>query len=87
MKLADLIHELEKQEDSRFKNIAVHMGKAAERYKSGQMSAKDFETKFQTLVSLLEIYGLKEKIKYKVAAQMVEDFFKMIVIKGISSLV
>jgi Lhr-like helicase len=86
MKIKDLIHELEKQDDPRFKNIANHMGKMAERFKAHEMSEEDFQIKIETLVNLLDIYGLKEKIKYKVAAQMVEDLLAMIVIKGVTSL-
>lgn len=86
MKIKKLIHELEEQEDPRFKNIAVHMGKMAERFEAGSISEKDFETKIYTLVNLLEIYGIKEKVKYKVAAQMVEDLIAYIAIKGVTSL-
>jgi hypothetical protein len=86
MKIKDLIHELEKQDDPRFKNIANHMGKMAERFKAGGMSEEDFQIKIETLVNLLDIYGIKEKIKYKVAAQMVEDLIAYIAIKGVTSL-
>lgn len=86
MKIKKLIHELEEQEDPRFKNIATHMGKMAERFKAGAMTEEDFQIKIDTLVNLLDIYGLKTKVKYKVAAQMVEDLLAMIAIKGVTSL-
>jgi len=86
MKIEQLIHELEEQDDPRFKNIANHMGKMAERFESGQITEDDFKIKVETLVNLLEIYGLKEKTKYKVAAQMVEDLIVTIAVKGVVSL-
>lgn len=86
MKIRELIHELEEQDDPRFKNIARHMGKMVERCKAGEISEEDFEIKIDTLVNLLEIYNIKERVKYKVVAQMIEDLLAMIAIKGVTSL-
>lgn len=87
MKLKTLIEELESQEDPRFKSVAHHMNKIAERFITGEISAEDFEIKINALVNLLKIYGIKKKVKYKVAAQMVEDLLEFIALKGVTSIV
>jgi hypothetical protein len=86
MKIKRLIDELESQDDPRFISVANHMKKISDRFVAGEMSAEDLEIKINALVNLLKIYGIKNKVKYKVAAQMVEDLLHFIALKGVTSL-
>jgi hypothetical protein len=86
MKIKNLIKELESQEDPRFKSVANNMSKMTDRFIAGEISAEDFEIKITALANLLKIYGIKKKVRYKVAAQMVEDLLEFIALKGVTSI-
>lgn len=86
MYLKDLIDVLNAQEDKRFHHVAILMGRVADRYQAGEASEVQLKAQIENVSRLLEIYQIKDTVRHKAMAQMVEDLLILLALKGAGAL-
>lgn len=82
MYLQDLIDELNDQKDKRFHHVAALMGRVADKYQAGEATEEQLKGQIENVSRLLEIYEIKDTVRHKAMAQMVEDLLILLAIRG-----